>query len=224
LLGQIVVHDASDGSAAGVIVETEAYAGPQDRASHARAGLTRRTAPMFGPAGHAYVYLVYGLHHCLNVVSGHAGEAGAVLVRAIAPLEGIELIRRRRGSPAIPDARLGAGPALVCQALAISRAQDGLDLTTGHGLWIAGPDPVTADRIRAAGVSVGPRIGVAYAGPDWSTRPWRFGVRSHPSLSRRFPPQATHGARRPRRDPGPSRAAGSGAASAEHREQHESAA
>jgi DNA-3-methyladenine glycosylase len=187
LLGEVVVHDALDGRAAGIIVETEAYAGPDDRASHARAGRTRRTAPMFGPAGHAYVYLVYGLHHCLNVVSGRDGEAGAVLVRAILPLVGAALMRRRRGSTTVPDARLGAGPALVCQSLGITRALDGYDLTTGQGLWIAAPDPETAAWIRQAGVAIGPRIGVGYAGPDWASRPWRFGVSNHPSLSRRFP-------------------------------------
>ncbi len=190
LLGQVVVRNGPDGCAAGIIVETEAYAGPVDRASHARAGLTRRTAPMFGPAGHAYVYLVYGLHHCLNVVSGRAGDASAVLVRAIQPLVGADLMRMRRGSTSTPDARLGAGPALVCQALAITRDLDGHDLTTVDGLWLAAPDRATAERIRRAGVVVGPRIGVGYAGPDWAARPWRFGVRDHPSLSRRFPHEA----------------------------------
>ena len=89
LLGTILVRDTPEGRCTGLIVETEAYAGELDRASHARAGRTRRTAPMFGPGGHAYVYLIYGIHNCLNVVAGEAGEAGAVLIRALAPLSGV---------------------------------------------------------------------------------------------------------------------------------------
>jgi DNA-3-methyladenine glycosylase len=143
---------------------------------------------MFGPAGHAYVYLVYGLHHCLNVVAGRDGEAGAVLVRAIEPVTGFDLMRVRRGRPDDPDSRLGAGPARVCQALGIGRDLDGHDLVAGSSLWLTEPDPAAADRIRGAGVLVGTRIGVGYAGPDWSARPWRFGVRGSPSLSRPFPP------------------------------------
>jgi DNA-3-methyladenine glycosylase len=187
LLGTVVVRDASDGLAAGMIVETEAYDGPRDRASHARAGCTRRTAPMFGPGGHAYVYLVYGMHSCLNVVSGPTGEAGAVLVRAIEPLLGVELMRSRRGNPAAVDSRLGAGPAMLCQALGITRALNGLDLTVGRELWLAPASSEETSAIAPGDVVVGPRVGVAYAGPDWASRPWRFGIRDHPSLSRRFP-------------------------------------
>jgi DNA-3-methyladenine glycosylase len=100
LLGCLLVRDTPDGPCAGIIVETEAYAGESDRASHARAGRTRRTAPMFGPGGHAYVYLIYGLHHCMNVVAGDEGEAGAVLIRALAPVSGSAAMRRRRGGGA----------------------------------------------------------------------------------------------------------------------------
>lgn len=177
------------GRSSGRIVETEAYAGTQDLASHARAGNTARTAPMFGPAGHAYVYLVYGMHHCLNVVAEGEGSAGAVLVRAIEPLEGIEAMRARRAADrraprsATGDARLAAGPALTCQALAITRALDGLDLTSGEGLWVEAPQD-----LRAMGVLVGPQIGVDYAG-TWAELPWRFGLAGSPSLSRPFPVQ-----------------------------------
>jgi DNA-3-methyladenine glycosylase len=187
LLGALVVREDETGRMAGLIVETEAYAGPEDRASHARAGRTRRTAPMFGPAGHAYVYLVYGLHHCLNVVAEGDGRAGAVLIRALEPVDGLETIRRRRGRTAGPDARLLAGPARLCQGLAVDRTLDGHDLARGETLWIASPDPGTTARITAAGVVTGPRVGVAYAGADWAGRPWRFGVRGHPALSRPFP-------------------------------------
>jgi DNA-3-methyladenine glycosylase len=209
LLGRALVRQTAAGLCAGLIVEAEAYAGPDDRASHARAGRTRRTAPMFGPPGHAYVYLVYGMHSCLNVVSETDGTAGAVLLRALEPLVGLELIRARRGEtasgrradregtdaqpPAVPhvfaegDVRLCAGPARLCQALDIDRSLDGHDLTLGHDLWLADPDPAVQERVRVAGMVSGPRVGVGYAGPDWGTRPWRFGVRGHSSLSRPFP-------------------------------------
>ncbi len=187
LLGARLMRVDDVGLVTGIIVETEAYAGPEDRASHARAGRTRRTAPMFGPAGHAYVYRIYGIHACFNVVSDGPERAGAVLIRALAPADGVALMRARRASAPGPDARLAAGPARLCQALAIDGALDGHDLTAGDRLWIAAGDPATAARIAAAGVVTGPRIGVAYAGDDWGSRPWRFGVRGHPSLSRPFP-------------------------------------
>lgn len=150
---------------------------------------------MFGPVGHAYVYLVYGLHSCLNVVCERDGEAGAVLIRAIAPVAGVARMRARRGRHLAPDELLAAGPARVCQALAVDRSLDGHDLTTGRDLWIAQPPPppdqgATAEHggtaEQAATVVHGPRIGVAYAGPRWARVPWRFGLCDHPSLSRPF--------------------------------------
>ncbi len=142
---------------------------------------------MFGPAGHAYVYLVYGMHSCVNVVSETDGVAGAVLIRALEPHLGADTMRRRRGRPRDAEARLCAGPARLCQALSIDRGLDGQDLTLGRELWLADAEDETRSRIGAAGVAVGPRVGVAYAGPDWAGRPWRFGVRGHPALSRPFP-------------------------------------
>ena len=180
LLGAWVLRLTDEGVCGGRIVETEAYGGPDDLASHARAGRTRRTAPMFGPVGHAYVYLIYGLHECLNVVAYSGDQAGAVLVRAIEPIVGIEQMRVRRGRPHDPDARLCAGPARLCQALAVDRALDGHDLTSGSQLWLAKP----AAHVWPAGIASGPRIGVAYAGDDWGARPWRFWVAGHPSVSR----------------------------------------
>jgi DNA-3-methyladenine glycosylase len=182
LLGALLVRDDEHGRRIARIVETEAYAGPGDRASHARSGRTPRTAVMFGPPGHAYVYLVYGMHHCLNVVCGPDGQAAAVLVRAVEPLVGVERMRERRGVTAGPDHRLGAGPARACQALDIDRRLDGVDLLTDARLWLAAP----LERARPA-VIRGPRVGVDYAGPVWSARPWRFGILGHPSLSRPFP-------------------------------------
>jgi DNA-3-methyladenine glycosylase len=179
LLGCWIVRSTSDGVASGVIVETEAYRGPADQASHARAGRTGRTAPMFGPVGHAYVYLVYGMHSCLNVVAYSSAEvaAGAVLIRALEPRVGLELMRARRGAAAGADVRLAAGPARLCQALDVTRGLDGHDLVAGEGLWLAqGETPVGK-------VSAGPRIGVDYAG-EWAARPWRFWLTGNAAVSR----------------------------------------
>jgi DNA-3-methyladenine glycosylase len=193
LLGCALIAQGPDGTIAGLIVETEAYAGPEDRASHARAGRTSRTAPMFGPAGCAYVYLVYGMHWCLNVVTGGSGQAAAVLLRAVEPRAGITLMRARRGLPVgSHDRLLCAGPARLCQAFGVDRSLDGHDLTRPGSLWIGVPEdgrPPTA-RARRPAVLVGPRVGVEHAGRPWSERPWRFGLRGSPWLSRPFPAQA----------------------------------
>jgi DNA-3-methyladenine glycosylase len=179
LLGVWVVRSTADGLSGGPIVETEAYGGPEDMASHSRAGLTRRTTPMFGEVGHAYVYLVYGMHECLNVVAYKDAAAGAVLIRAIAPLLGVDEIRRRRGRPTDPTDRFCSGPAKVCQGLAVDRSLNGHDLTLGEGLWLA----------RAAGepvadIATGPRVGVTYAG-EWAARPWRFWLAGNRAVSRK---------------------------------------
>ena len=189
LLGTVVVRDDGAGLRVGRIVETEAYGGPEDRASHARAGRTSRTSIMFGPAGRAYVYLVYGLHHCLNVVCGADGEAAAVLVRAVQPIAGIERMRRARGA-AGSDARVAAGPARLCEALGIDRSLDGLDLLTDDRLRLAAPGTGPARLEPGEQVVVGPRVGISYAGPEWATRPWRFGIAGHAALSRPFPTAA----------------------------------
>jgi DNA-3-methyladenine glycosylase len=172
LLGTLVVRDSARGRRIGRIIEVEAYDGPHDRASHARVGRTSRTAPMFGPPGHAYVYLVYGVHHCLNVVAHPEGSASAVLIRAIEPLT------RAPGE----GARAAAGPGLVGRWLYVDRTCSGHDLTSGQTLWLA-PGPAVPD----GQVVTGQRVGVAYAGPDWAGLPWRLGVRDSDALSRPFP-------------------------------------
>lgn len=184
LLGTFLVHDDGCVRRVGRIVETEAYAGPEDRASHARAGRTRRTSVMFGPPGRAYVYLVYGLHHCLNVVCNAEGEAAAVLIRAVEPVEGIAAMRAARGRPTDRTVRLAAGPARTCEALGVDRRHDGLDLLAGDELWLATDG---SGGMSPADIAVGPRIGVDYAGDEWAAQPWRFGVASSHSLSRPFP-------------------------------------
>jgi DNA-3-methyladenine glycosylase len=182
LLGLWLCRLTSDGLTCGRIVETEAYGGPDDQASHTRAGLTRRTSPMFGPVGHAYVYLVYGMHECLNVVAYDSAQApaGAVLLRALEPTLGVELMRGRRGRAADPTTRLCSGPARLTQAMAVDRSLDGHDLTAGSQLWMAVPDEAPR---AAAGIFSGPRVGVDYAG-EWASRPWRYWLAGNPSVSR----------------------------------------
>lgn len=181
LLGALLCRATGEGLTVGRIVETEAYGGPEDRASHARAGRTRRTTPMFGQVGHAYVYVIYGMHDCLNVVAYSGADAGAVLLRSLEPLEGVDLMRRRRGRARDPDARLCAGPARLCQAMAVDRTLESHDLTTGEGLWLAAP----AEGASLPEFAEGERIGVDYATDGWADRPWRFWLASHPSVSRR---------------------------------------
>jgi DNA-3-methyladenine glycosylase len=178
LLGAWVLRSAPEGLSGGPIVETEAYGGPEDLASHARAGLTRRTTPMFGEVGHAYVYLVYGMHQCLNVVAHNGATAGAVLIRAISVELGADGVRRRRRRPTDPINRLCSGPAMVCQGLGVDRSLDGHDMGSGVELWLA-----HARGQATAEVATGPRIGVEYAG-EWAARPWRFWLAGHPSVSR----------------------------------------
>ncbi len=188
LLGCVIVRRAPGAPECSVvIVETEAYDGPADLASHSRFGRTARTATMFGPGGRAYVYLVYGIHRCLNVVAGPDGAPGAVLVRAAAPLEGTAEMAARRGHPSTAPARLAAGPGLVTQALGVGLDLDATDLTRPGPLWLAAPPPDVSAGLAGAGIVAGPRIGVEYAGPPWADLPWRFGWRGHPALSRPFP-------------------------------------
>jgi DNA-3-methyladenine glycosylase len=179
LLGAFLCRQTADGLTCGRIVETEAYGGPEDLASHSRAGRTRRTAPMFGEVGHAYVYLVYGMHECLNVVARtKPAEAGAVLLRAIDPVVGVELMRSRRGREMDPDVRLGSGPARLCQAMAVDRSLDAHDLVIGRERWLT-----PGERIGDDAVAVGGRVGVEYAG-EWSNRPWRFWINGNAAVSR----------------------------------------
>jgi len=153
----VLVRDLGGTRLAGRIVEVEAYR-PDDPASHSHRGPTPRNRSMFGPAGHAYVYLSHGIHHCMNVT---AGLGAAVLLRALEPLDGVEEMAARRG---VEDLRsLCAGPGRLCQALGITLVDDGADLTRGRGIWIA-------EGRRAARVVRTPRIGISSA----RERPWRF--------------------------------------------------
>jgi DNA-3-methyladenine glycosylase len=174
LLGCDLVHDTPAGRVAGRIVEVEAYRGPEDLAAHSARGRTARNAVMFGEPGRLYVYLVYGLHHCANVVCGPGDKPEAVLLRAAAITQGQELARLRRG--AVPDSRLAAGPGNLASALGIDRALNGADL-------LSGPVHVRLGRRPAAVVRTA-RIGVDYAGA-WADAPLRFVVADDPHRSRR---------------------------------------
>ena len=167
LLGCWLVHETPDGRFDGRIVETEAYVGLDDLASHASKGRTARTELMFGPPGHAYVYLIYGMHNCFNVVARDDEIAGAVLVRALEP------------GPAVSGRT--DGPGRLCRALGIDRRHNGLDLTSAEGsLWLERrPNDPPPGPIEAS-----PRIGVAYAG-EWASRPWHFSVAASDSVSAR---------------------------------------
>jgi DNA-3-methyladenine glycosylase len=179
LLGKLLVHDGPDGRTAGRIVEVEAYRGPQDRAAHSSGGRrTARNEVMYGPPGHAYVYFVYGMHHCVNVVCQARDVPEAVLVRALEPLEGEPLMRVRRRLPDTPAWRLCRGPGALCQALGIGRAENGADLLRGRLRLVDGP-PVPARDFPPT-----PRIGVDYAGSD-AMHLWRFAVRSSRAVSGR---------------------------------------
>jgi len=163
LLGAILLYDAPDGRVAGRIVEVEAYQGPEDRAAHSWHGRTPRNAVMFGPPGHLYVYLVYGIHCCANIVCGPGGKPEAVLLRAAAITVGADLARRRRGE--VPVERLASGPGNLAAAFGIDRSLNGSDLLAGPIRLARGPRPARIVRT--------PRVGVDYAGP-WASRPLRY--------------------------------------------------
>ncbi len=183
LLGKVLVHEGVKTTLAGRIVEVEAYRGPVDRAAHSFGGRrSARNEAMYGAAGCAYVYLIYGMHHCFNVVCQPEGVPEAVLIRALEPLAGLSLMRRRRRlrgpgvgtTAALASERLCRGPGALCRAMGIDRRHDGADLTRGALRILDAPDVATAAR--------SPRIGVAYAGTD-AARPWRLYVAGHPCVS-----------------------------------------
>lgn len=171
LLGCYLVHDSPQGQVIGRLVEVEAYCGPRDPASHAFRR-TRRSEVMWGPPGTAYVYLSYGAHACVNVVTEAVGQPGAVLLRALEPVHGIALMQRRRGGDDL--LHLASGPGRLTRAMGITLAHNHTDLVTGP-LYVA-------RRNGAVGpIATTPRIGISVA----TDRPWRFVVRGSPFLSRR---------------------------------------
>ena len=177
LLGKIVRVKEKSGDCAARIVETEAYGGAQDRASHAWRGRTARNESMFGRPGTAYIYLCYGIHRMMNVVTAPEGVAAAVLIRAVEPLEGVKKMARRRGVSA-SEFRLTAGPGALTQALGICMDWCGSDL-------VCGPISIEDDGVKVpkAKIETGRRVGVNYAGPA-ARFPWRFWVRGNRWVSR----------------------------------------
>jgi len=177
LLGKkLVVPNRNGTRVAGIIVETEAYRGPGDRASHAYGGRrTNRTETMYGIGGTAYVYFVYGMYYQFNVVTNVAETPHAVLVRALEPVEGLPIMRRRRAGRS--EYELTSGPGRLCVALGIDRGLDKEDLL-GDRVWIE-----EADSISPGQIARGPRIGIDYAG-KWVTKPWRFWLKDNPFVSR----------------------------------------
>jgi DNA-3-methyladenine glycosylase len=172
-IGKLLVRRTAEGETAGRIVEAEAYRGPVDRAAHSSKGLTKRTTAMYGPPGRAYIYLLYGASWALNLVTSAEGEPHAVLIRALEPVRGIELMARRRGR-APESCQLTNGPGKLTQALAITGADYGADLC-GESLFLEGsPGRVAVGR--------SPRINVAYAG-QWALKSWRFYERSNRYVS-----------------------------------------
>ena len=165
LVGQRLVRMLNGRRLSGLICETEAYGGADDPASHAYRR-TPRSAIMFGPPGVAYVYFIYGMHHCLNVVTAGDGHPGAVLIRGVFPAEGIEIMRGQR--PGVADRHLTDGPGKLCQALGITFTLNGSDLTEDAELFITPGEQINTREIMAT-----PRIGVR-GDEETRTRPWRF--------------------------------------------------
>ena len=178
LLGKLlVVPDESGRRVSGMIVEVEAYRGPEDRASHAYGGRrTKRTETMYGEGGVAYVYFVYGMYNQFNVVTNVRDTPHAILVRALEPVEGIETMRIRRHSHT--DRNLTSGPGKLCLAMGIDRELDNADLL-GNRVWIE-----EFETISRAKIARGPRIGIDYA-EEWIDRPWRFWIKGNEFVSRK---------------------------------------
>ncbi len=175
LLGQRLVRILDGQRLSGLIVEVEAYIGEDDAACHAAYGRTPRNEAMYDSPGHAYVYFIYGMHHCLNVVTEETGFPAAVLIRALEPLEGLEIMRRHR--PGKPDRELTNGPAKLCQALTIEMGFNGVDLCAGEVLFIEEGRMVAQEE-----VGTSPRIGIKADELAMSV-PWRFYLQGNDFVS-----------------------------------------
>jgi len=174
LLGARLVRILDGVKLVGIITETEAYIGENDLACHAKAGLTPRTAPMYGPAGHAYVYFTYGNHWMLNAVTEKEGFPAAVLIRAIKPIEGVDVMLERRGG------RDTLGPGKLTQAMGITKSEKQINLTeSGQGLWIE-----EGQIIPEKSVTKSPRVGLNKTPEPWLSKPWRFLVKDYVIASR----------------------------------------
>jgi DNA-3-methyladenine glycosylase len=178
LLGKVLVHESTEGTTKGRIVETEAYCGPEDQAAHSSGGRrTPRNEVMYGEKGHAYVYLIYGMYFCVNITAGNMlGKPEAVLLRALEPVAGEKMMARRRG---VNDGWLGnlaRGPGRLCMAMGITKVQNKLDITKPP-LYVENAQLVNAEEIVAT-----TRVGVDYAG-EWKNSPWRFYIKENKYVS-----------------------------------------
>lgn len=180
LLGKYLCRRTEAGLYAGKIVETEAYVGKEDLACHSAKGRTKRTESMFGPAGHAYVYLVYGMYNCLNIVTQRKNEPEAVLIRALEPaiLASQKIAAGQKTRESKKAAGILDGPGKLCREFKINRTIDGILLSRQNGLWIEEGDDIPEEDIIAA-----PRIGVSYAG-EWKDKPLRFYIKGNRFVSK----------------------------------------
>ena len=203
VLGVFLIRGSGPERRVARIVEVEAYVGDDDLASHAHLGRTKRNAVMFGPPGVAYVYLVYGMYHCLNIVTEASGRPAALLVRAVEPVEGeagmrlarvrsaqargnrnatVDADRTTRQIEGLPASRLASGPGLVCAAFSIDRSDNGIDMCDGNSdLRIEAAPPGDGPPT----VATGPRIGIGYAPEPWLSQPWRYFVAGSAAVSGR---------------------------------------
>lgn len=165
LLGKYLVREVGNIRMVGKIVETEAYLGPHDLAAHSRFGMTKRNKVMFGEAGYAYVYLIYGIYHCLNIVTEKVGHGSAILIRAVEPMENIN--------------RKMNGPGLLCRVLEVTRKLNGVDMTKRGGLYV-----LEGEKVSSRDIVETKRIGIEYAG-EWKERKLRFYIAGNQFLSRR---------------------------------------
>jgi DNA-3-methyladenine glycosylase len=177
LLGKLLVVPASDGTrVSGMIVEAEAYRGPQDRAAHSYGGRrTRRTETMYQIGGTAYIFFIYGMYYQFNVVTNVEEKPHAILIRALEPTEGVEVMRLRRHGQ--PDRNLTNGPGKLCIAMGIDRSFDRADLV-GNKVWIE-----ERERVSRARIASGPRVGIDYA-EGWVDKPWRFWIKGNRFVSK----------------------------------------
>jgi DNA-3-methyladenine glycosylase len=190
LLGNYLIRKTQDGIMVGKIIETESYCGPKDKANHASKGLTPRTAPMFGKCGYSYIYLIYGMYSCFNIVTEKENYPAAVLIRSIQPIKGINLMIKNRNFKFSPLSQRGVGgiyslsqskvkkinnltngPGKLCQALCLTKKQNNLNITTKkNNFWIE--TPPEKNRIK---IKKGPRVGIDYAG-EYKDKLWRFWI------------------------------------------------
>jgi DNA-3-methyladenine glycosylase len=178
LLGKILVHESIQGATSGRIVETEAYRGPEDRAAHSSGGRrTDRNEVIFGQKGHAYVFFIYGMYYCFNVTAGNVqGKPEAVLIRALEPIAGQDIMAKRRKITKSKAVSLTNGPSKLCMAMGVSKQQNKLDLTVPPLYIKDAPAVLRKDVLETT------RVGVDYAG-EWKNNPWRFYIKGNRYVS-----------------------------------------